>query len=514
MKFWTSLVICLLSFSNLIAQSKTISGLVYVDENANGSHDQGEKALSNVAISNGLEVVQTDGQGKYQISLRESGVLFVIKPPGYMPAVNEHNISQFFAYHKPEGSPNFQYEGMAKTTLSERHDFAMYGNPQERELKVALLGDMQVEIRDDVYYVAKLVGEQLMDEDVDFVVPLGDLVFDDLDLFDPLKRVLGKIGAPVYYVYGNHDRNYDAIQLDHRDETYEAHFGPSYYAFEYGSQAFIVINNVLPESGTRNFAGSIDQDQLAFIRNYLKTLPFQTPIHLLMHIPLEEMPDKELLFEMFQNHPNVTAYAGHTHTQYFKEFDQVDGWMHDRPLSELVAGAVCGAWWLGDRDPYGVPIAMMGDGTPKGYWLMDIQDTMRRLNYRISGNVPDKQMNIWTPFDFVKKLDFPSSQDIIINVFAGNESTVLKAKVGDRPWTVIPKVAAPDPFYSRMVTLREQAGTPEEESPYYRDRFPVSQHIWKVEVPTDLDPGVHVIHITATNNQGLDARAQTLLFVN
>ena len=514
MRFWTSIVICLLCFTNLIAQSKTISGLVYVDENINGRYDQGEKRLPNVAISNGLEVVQTDSQGNYQISVLENGVVFVIKPTGYMPAVNKHNISQFFVYHKPEGSPDFQYQGIAKTTLGERHDFAMYSNPHERELTVALLGDTQVKIRDDVYYVAKLVGEQLMDEEVDFVVPLGDLVFDDLDLFDPLKRVLGKVGAPVYYVYGNHDRNYDATQLAHRDETYEAHFGPSYYAFEYGSQAFIVVNNVLPESGTRNFEGSIDQDQLAFISNYLKTLPFHTPIYLFMHIPLEEMSDKELLFEMFRNHPNVSAYAGHTHTQYFKEFDQSDGWMHDRPLTELVAGAVCGAWWLGDRDSYGVPISMMGDGTPKGYWLMDIQDTIRRFTYRISGNVPGKQMNIWTPFDFIKKLDFLHSADIIINVFAGNESTVLKAKIGDHPWKVMQKVAAPDPFYSRMVRLREQAGTPEEENPYYRDRFPLSQHIWRMKVPPDLDPGVHVIHFTAKNNQGLDARAQTLLFVN
>lgn len=514
MRIWTSIVICLLICSNLIAQSEKISGLVYLDENSNGKHDQEERRLPNVAISNGLEVVQTDGQGKYQISLRENGVLFVIKPPGYIPAVNEHNISQFFAYHKPEGSPNFQYEGLAKTILGEHHDFALRDNPDERELTVALLGDTQVEIRDDVYYVAKLVGDQLMDEEIDFVVPLGDLVFDDLDLFDPLKRVLGKVGAPVYYVYGNHDRNYDATELDHRDETYEAHFGPSYYAFEYGSQAFIVLNNVLPENGTRYFEGSIDPNQLAFIGNYLKTLPSDKSIYLFMHIPLEEMSDKEVLFEKFRAHPNVTVYAGHTHTQYFKEFDQSDGWMHDQPLTELVAGAVCGAWWLGDRDPYGVPISMMGDGTPRGYWLMDIEDTTRSFTYRLAGNVPDKQMNIWTPYDFIKQLDFPPSEDIIVNVFAGNESTELRAKIGSQPWTVMQKVAAADPYYSRMVILREQAGTPEDEIPYYRDRFPLSEHIWKVEVPAELDPGVHVVHVTAKNNQGLDAHAQTLLFVN
>ena len=140
MRIWTSIFIWLISCFNLIAQSKAISGLVYVDQNINGRYDQGEKRLPNVAISNGLEVVQTDSQGNYQISVRENGVIFVIKPPGYMPAINEHNISQFFVYHKPEGPPKLQYEGMAETTISERHDFALYSNPGEKRLTVALLG--------------------------------------------------------------------------------------------------------------------------------------------------------------------------------------------------------------------------------------------------------------------------------------------------------------------------------------------------------------------------------------
>ena len=275
MKNWILILIASCGLTAGIAQSNMISGYVFLDANINGIYDKGETPLPNVFVSNGLDVVKSDGLGKYEIKLIEDRSVFVMKPSGFIPGVTHNNISRFFAHHSPSGSPQYKYAGIPKTTLKDQLNFAMYPNPGEDTLKIALLGDTQVETIDDVYYVARLVGEQLVEEEVDFVVPLGDLVFDDLNLFDPLKKVLGKIGAPVYYVYGNHDRNYDAMQLQYRDETYEANFGPSYHAFNYGDHAFFVLNNIYPEHGTRNFEARIDEDQLQFFKNYLKMVPFE-----------------------------------------------------------------------------------------------------------------------------------------------------------------------------------------------------------------------------------------------
>jgi len=505
---------CTFLWSQGFAQSKLQSGHVFLDENKNGIYDRDEEPLSNVCISNGMDIVRTNERGEYEIPLRQEGVIFVIKPSGYIPAFSEDYIANFYAYHKPDGSPKYKYEGIQKRVLPDQLDFALYPNPDEKRVKIALLGDTQVDIIDHVFHVAKLVGDQLIDEEVDFVVPLGDLVFDDLDLFDPLKKVLGKIGAPVYYVYGNHDRNYDGTELQYRDETYEAHFGPSYYAFNYGKNAFLVLNSVFPENGTRKFDGRIDEDQLKFVENYLKTLPGEMPIHLFMHIPLEDISNAKTLLGLFQKHPNLFPYAGHTHTQYYRSFDRTDGWPHDTPLVELVAGAVCGAWWLGEKDIYGIPHAMMGDGTPKGYWIVDIDASSRKYTYRVSGDGSNKQMNIWTPHEFTDEFGFEDKDEIIVNVFAGNDATDVQVKIEDEDWMPMKKVLEPDPFYSRQIRLLELEGDSNKRMPYYQPKFPNSQHVWKMEIPKELKPGVYNLEIRARNDDGLDATSKSLLYVD
>jgi hypothetical protein len=513
MSNWFMAMICWFCFLHGFAQSRLQSGHVYLDGNKNGIYDKGEEPLSQVSISNGFDIVQSNERGEYEIRLRDDGVIFVIKPSGYIPAFSEYNIAHYFAYHKPEGSPKYKYNGVPKTILPDQLNFALYPNPDENKLKVALLGDTQVETIDHVFHVATLVGEQLINEMVDFVVPLGDLVFDDLDLFDPLKKVLGKIGAPVYYVYGNHDRNYDANELQYRAETYQAHFGPSYYAFNYGDNAFLVLNTVFPENGTRNFEGRIDEDQLQFVANYLKTLPDEMPINLFMHIPLEDISNLKTFFGLFKEHPNVSAYAGHAHTQYFKDFGRKDGWPHEKTLTELVAGAVCGAWWLGEKDLYGIPSSMMGDGTPKGYWILEIDGSDRKYTYKISGDGSDKQMHIWTPHEFTDENIFLDKDEIIVNVFAGNDATEVKVKIEDEDWLVMQKVSEPDPFYSRQIILQAQRGASGAKIPYYQERFPISQHLWKMDIPGKLNPGVYKLEVTAKNNTGLDATSYSVLFV-
>ncbi|MCB0685088.1 MAG: calcineurin-like phosphoesterase family protein [Saprospiraceae bacterium] len=497
-----------------LTQSTVQSGYVFYDINENGVYDTGDKPLSGISISNGLDVVQSDEEGAYKISMRENGVIFIIKPSGYRSSVNKENIASFYAFLKPEGSPKLQYPGIAKFTISGSLNFPLYRNNDEKKIKVAILGDTQVENMEHIAHVAKLVAEQIIHEEADFVVPLGDLVFDDLNLFDPLKQVLSKIGSPVYYVYGNHDRNYDAMDLQYRDETFKANFGPSYYAFNYGNNSFIVMNDVFPENGTRRFLAKIDADQLAFIANLVQTIPEENSIHLFMHIPLEEISNREALFEILKNHSQVYAYAGHTHTQYFKDFGRTEGWLRDEPLSELVAGAVCGAWWLGDKDLYGVPSAMMGDGTPKGYWILDIDENRRQLTYKVSGSATNTQMHIWTPHDSTGSDSELEDNIIMVNIFAGDESTRVKLKIEGQEWVSMAKTFQPDPFYMQMIKRKEKQEVSGSKMPYYHDKFPISQHVWRFEIPYMLTYGKYKLTVQAKNDKGLEAESNALLTIN
>lgn len=53
---------------------------------------------------------------------------------------------------------------------------------------------------------------------------LGDLVGDDLSLFNPYIQATKAVGIPWYNLLGNHDLNFDVDTDKLSDETYEAHF--------------------------------------------------------------------------------------------------------------------------------------------------------------------------------------------------------------------------------------------------------------------------------------------------
>ncbi|WP_073002191.1 calcineurin-like phosphoesterase C-terminal domain-containing protein [Mariniphaga anaerophila] len=499
------------------AQNKTISGYTYIDSNNNGIFDKNEKPLMNVSVSNGVDIVQTDKSGKYTLPLFENASIFVIKPSGYISRLSESNIPQFYAFNKPQGSPAYIKNGIAPSQLPEILNFAFYPNKNENNLKVGLLGDPQPKCKDDVFYIGKLVAEQLIDEHFDLVIPLGDIVHNDLSLLEPVKQTLGKIGCVIYPVMGNHDQNYEAENLSFRDEAFKRVFGPSYYAFNYGENSFLVINNIFPDTttGSTNYIARIDDAQMKFIENYLATLSPETPIFMFMHIPVEQLENKKEFLMLFKDYPNVTAYAGHTHSQYYLDIEKKDGWPHETPLTELVAGAICGSHWQGEKDVFGVPYSLMKDGTPKGYWVMNITNKVKPAPvFKLSGNIPDRQMHIWVPFNYVFEKFSPDDKVIYANIYAGNNNTKVDVQIeGQDKWIPMEKVLEYDSYYNRIMELSKM-GIPINKNIHdYKIKEYPSRHLWKAAIPENLPKGIYIVNIKATDPFGLNAKSMALLYV-
>jgi predicted phosphodiesterase len=501
-------LICIQS-STATSQTKKIVGFVFHDLNKNEVFDANEKGIPSVAISNGSDVVVTDKNGKYSLKIDDDTTVFLIKPSRYISKLSTNFVPENYAFNKPKGSPDLHFKGVEAQTLNAPLNFPLYKNEGEDELKIGLLGDIQAKTIDDVYYLSKAVSEKMLEEEYDFLVPLGDITFDNLRLFEPIKSVLGKVGAPVYYIYGNHDRNYDGENIDLRDETYERNFGPSYYAFNYGSHTFIALNNIFPKPH-HEYDAKIDDKQMQFVKGLLKTVPKENTIHLLMHIPLEQLINLEDFSNLFKKHPNVHAYAGHTHTQFFETIKKEDGWLVNNSVEELVAGALCGSWWHGEKDSFGIPASMMADGTPKGFWIMNLKGNKKTYDYKVSE--PDnRQMHIWTPFEFDRELIPFNAQKIIANVYAGNESTTVEIKIGDGTWEPMIYTNEIDPFFKRLHELQNMGITPSKNS-IKLGKPKKSLHLWSFPIPEDLAPGIHLISIKAKNNYGLDVTAKTMLF--
>jgi hypothetical protein len=490
-------VITLLLFSQ-ISFGQKVSGTVFLDKNVNGFFDNEEKVLPNILISNGKDIVHTNSKGHYAIKAIPGNLIFLLKPSGYISKLNEFNIVQ--SYY------NFDKENLNK------HDFALYEHQENKKAKVALLGDVQVDIIDDVHHVAKLVIEELVDNKPDFIMPLGDLSFDNLEIFDPLSEVLGLVGVPVFYVIGNHDLNFDASAFNDRDITFESKFGPSYYAFEYGENLFLVLNNItpLPEG---KYNAQIDENQLEFIKNLvnLKKDTYKA-INIAMHIPFNEIPNKEVLIDLLRPFDDISMAVGHTHTQYHNYYERTT---QQTDIHELVCGAVCGSWWQGAHDLRGVPFAMMYDGTPKGYWFMNVEGMNRQFEYKVSGAPASKQINIWVPEinEWDTSLNELNEPYVYANVFAADQYTKVEVSFDQDVWYSMDKFEGIAPELKRFYKLQELGRYESQNLSKMPKPTETSHHLWRLKIPNNLDEGAHLVKVRASfKNSFLKANANRVLW--
>lgn len=198
------------------------------------------RGVPQVRVSNGRDIVTTDADGAYAITLREGDTLFVIKPAGYR-AVRHVGSGEprFWQHHLPEGSPAFRYGGMpAQDARRAGGDFVLL--PDDRgvaagALDVLLFGDPQPKSLRDVAHYARDIVEPILAEAGDapaahLGLSLGDIVDDDLSLYPALNAVTARLDLPWLHAPGNHDLDFDAADDAGSLHSFRAVFGADTYA--------------------------------------------------------------------------------------------------------------------------------------------------------------------------------------------------------------------------------------------------------------------------------------------
>jgi hypothetical protein len=481
----------------LTAQAQRLAtGVVFHDLNRNGIRDAGEPGMANVLVTNQREVVRTDRQGKYQLPVDEDTILFVIKPRGWQVPLDENNLPRFYYIHKPNGSPRLRYPGVPPTgELPQSVDFPLVPQREKDRFTALIFGDTQPRDMAEIGYIAHDVVRELVGRrDLAFATVLGDIVFDDLSLFEPLNRVIAQIGVPWYPVLGNHDMNHDAQQDHLADETFERVYGPPYYAFEYARVSFIVLDDVNWQGG--GYTAGLGEKQLQFVRNYLKHVPRHHLVVLLMHIPLWQIPEAERkeLFDALAPFANTLSFSAHTHIQTHVFFTREQGWKGKGTHHHVNAVTVCGSWWTGVPDPLGIPHTTMRDGVPNGYLLADFAGNRYTIRYKAARRPEDYQMHIYAP-DVVPAKELASTR-VLVNVFFGSEKCKVEMRVGEEgKWVPLTRVQEPDPAYAQMKKLEEQYTLPGRRLPGLMN----SPHLWAADLPPDLPRGTHVLFVRTTD---------------
>ena len=517
---------------------KQASGYVFHDENKNHKREDKEPGIAGVAVSNGQEVVVTDDEGHYALPVSEDAPIFVIKPNNWMTPVNEQNLPQFSYIHKPKGSPdNFRYRGVEPTgDLPGEINFPLYENNEGNEFKMLVFGDPQPYSLQDVDFLAEDIVRELTDRsDLAFGMTMGDIVGDSLNYFPAINQTVKHVGIPWYNVIGNHDHNYQAPNDKLADETFERVYGPATYAFEYGPAHFIVLDDIIHESkvGSHSYVGGFRQEQLTFVKNYLKTVGKEELVVLTMHIPFAKkgnsfrQEDQEKLFALLKEYPHTLSISAHTHVQNNWFFDQDStNWQGSEPHHHFNVGTTSGSWWNGLKGENNIPHTMMRDGTPNGYAFITITGNDYVIDWKVAGSSPDHRMNIHVPRSVQAGSD--TNPLISVNFFNGSKQSQVEYKVqGSTDWKTMTRVEKVDPYYGRIHQrwnyLKELGTLDKMRSPEAPREFAVSDwdmprpipssHLWEAELGTDLPAGSHTVEVRVKDRYGRTFRDYQIIRV-
>jgi len=494
------------SFSSILFAQEA-SGYVFIDQNKNGIKDKGEKGLPDISVSNGIDVVQTNNKGKWKLPVTDDTGFFVIRPTNYTSPLSINMLPQYYYLHKPNGSPKMEVAGVEPTgKLPKSIDFSLLYKPELTKFSAIFFGDTQTKNLEEVDYMNHDIVEDLIGSDAQFGIILGDIVGDDVNLFKDISEGISQIGVPWYYIFGNHDNNRDASENKYSDETFENYFGPSTYAFEVGEVVFVGFNTIyFDEKG--KYKPHFSKDQAQFLKKYLRFVPDEKLVVLMMHTPIFTCENKDLIFEILKNRSHTFSISGHVHDQINVFVDNEFGWNGKEPHHHLINATVCGSWWSGQKDELGIPHATMNDGAPNGHSIITFDGNTYKVRFKAARRPADYQMNIYFPDKI--NIDFISQTKVLVNVFAGSDKSVVQMKVGNNDnWVSLKKVNQPDPEVQRMHELSSIMKTKidgqeiEKTLGWSMDKPSISRHIWEGYLPKGLKIGPHTIKVKTTDMYG------------
>ncbi|NNU15942.1 metallophosphoesterase [Parvularcula sp. ZS-1/3] len=424
------------------APSDEARGTVFDDQNRNGTQDEDEPGVRGVKVSNGREVVLTGADGSYSLPARDDMAVFVIQPSGYQVPHNQNWVPQFAYQHKPSGSPKpLRYGGLPATgPLPSEINFPLIRTGTSDNYRCAILGDTQTYANQEIGYFRDSTVDDILDrpeaEHPACIVAVGDVMGDDLGLIPRMAEVIGTLRAPQWWIHGNHDLDFDADYDEDSADSWRRLWGPNYYAFEIGDVLFIALDNVVypctqedvayeawpvkwfdeaqmarrfcTDDKNKRYNGRITTDQMAFVENLLALTDENKLVVYAHHIPFVTFFDQTAGAHQTDNVRELYALtegrealslSGHTHTtENFAPGDSFEGWekmvgVESLPFRHIIAGAASGAWYNGDFDHHGVPMALQRMGAPRGWLSLDFDGATYKERY-IGSNV-GRERSMW-----------------------------------------------------------------------------------------------------------------------
>ncbi|NIN70656.1 MAG: hypothetical protein GTO46_01725 [Gemmatimonadetes bacterium] len=375
--------------------------------------------VGGVAVSDGLDVVGTAGDGSFElVSTADRPFLQLSIPAGYEIPLNPTGTACFYQPIRPnaEGEMEAVFKLERMSQPDERHAFLLLADPQtQNEQEVEWLHEETVP---DVKGVVAGLGDGEV-----FGIACGDIMYNNLEHFPGYERAVRAMNVPFFQVVGNHDMDFEARTDEDSAATFSRHFGPRYYSFDRGAVHYVVLDDVFWHGS--DYIGYLDHDQLTWLANDLARVEPGRTVFVALHIPVMgsrhardesaepesslAVMNREALYRLLEP-CEAHVLAGHTH-----ELEHLfEGGVH-----EHVCGAVCGSWWSGPICP---------DGAPKGYTVYEVDGTQVSWRYKSAGRGFEHQIRVYP-----HGADPKAPDEIVANVWDWDpEWSVVWYEDGDR----------------------------------------------------------------------------------
>lgn len=362
--------------------------------------DKTGKGMAGVVVNDGISFTQTDAKGAWALvsDTTRSKFVSISTPAAYVLPQTDGIADAFYVsvgiLAKNGGKHDFVLE--RRKQPANKFYYIAISDPQVRNdhdmkrWRQEALPDIGQTI-DSLKAAREVIG-----------MTLGDLVYDNMDLWDEYKASVENMGATFFQCIGNHDFDQRYQDLHNMatgtpvygEMMYHRYFGPTDYSFNIGKVHVVTMKN-LNYLGHRRYIESVTGDQLAWLKKDLSYLPKGSLVFLNMHAAAwnrvttgNNIRNAEDLQEVLKDY-KVHVFCGHTH---FLQNVEVTP-----DLYEHNVGAACGSWWAGWINQC---------GAPNGYLVMDVDGENLKWRYKSTRRDFSYQFRVYGKGEFASQSSF------------------------------------------------------------------------------------------------------------
>ena len=375
-------ILCVLLLAAALAgtRAENIKGTVRTTEG---------EPLEGVVVSDGLNTVQTDAKGRFEMDTdSDSRFVFISTPSGYISATLKGETLFYKEIKKKVKSYDFVVQ---KNPLDDRkHNLIVIADPQLSDRDE--LPELKAYAEDIAEYAEQLSGEYTLG------LCLGDIVGWDHSIYPEYNKIMGKPGIDYRYVIGNHDMTNWGRSFETSMKNYGDMYGPAWYSFNVGDVHYIVLNDNFYVGRDYFYIGYLDERQLQWLERDLSYVKPGSRVVVSLHIQNtndksdrdafqygiigDNLCNKPAFYSMLEPYKTVIL-SGHSHTADFEQISE--------NIFEINVAGFCGAWWCGE---------VCIDGAPAGYKIFDMDGSDIEWIYKGCGHPLDYQLKVYTDHEW------------------------------------------------------------------------------------------------------------------